>query len=244
MRNIKLITEYDGTNYHGWQSQINAVAVQDVLQSSIKKRTGEDCILIGSSRTDVGVHALGHVSNFVTASSIPPERFAYALNNMLPDDIVIKRSEEAEPDFHSRFWAKGKTYRYKVYNSPTPSALLRNRAYFVPDMLDVQSMEKAAGHFLGRHDFSAFQASGSSAKSTERTITGVSLVKNDNIIEFEITGDGFLYNMVRIIAGTLVYVGMGKIQEAAIPQIIDGRDRRKAGKTAPAQGLYLVEVYY
>jgi len=244
MHNVKLIIEYDGTNYHGWQSQINARTVQDVVQEAIRKLTGEQCNLIGSSRTDVGVHALGQVANFYTSSTIPPERFSYALNSILPDDIVIKQSEEVDTDFHSRYCAKGKKYRYLIYNCPQPSALMRNRAYHVPYELDLQLMHQAAVHFLGKHDFSSFRASGSSVKTSERTIFHVSLKKDENLISFEIAGDGFLYNMVRIIAGTLVDVGRGRIAPHDIPSIINSRNRDKAGKTAPPQGLYLVEVYY
>ncbi len=245
MRNIKLIVEYDGTDYHGWQSQINAIAVQDVLQKALRKLTGEDCDLTGSSRTDTGVHALGQVANFMTESTIPAERFPQAIRSLLPGDVVVRHSEEVSPDFNSRFWAKGKKYRYLIHNSPHPSALLRNRAYHVPVKLDFGAMERAALHFVGKHDFAAFCATGSTVKSTERTITGVSLSSRDeDIIAFEITGNGFLYNMVRIITGTLIYVGMGKISPESIPAIIEGKDRTKAGKTAPPQGLYLVEVYY
>ncbi|MCR4436228.1 MAG: tRNA pseudouridine(38-40) synthase TruA [Clostridiales bacterium] len=265
MRNIKLTIEYDGTSYHGWQSQINALAVQDVIKKAIKKLTGEDCNLIGSSRTDTGVHAIGQCANFFTASSIPPDKFSYALNNLLPEDIVIRHSEEVSKDFHARFSAKGKKYRYLIHNSVFPSALMRNRAYHVHYPLDLDSMKKAAGYFLGKHDFSAFKASGGSEKTCERTIYGASLnidkgtvllsaegrqknrplvYPHDAMIEFEITGNGFLYNMVRIIVGTLVYVGIGKIRAEDIPDIIESRDRTRAGITAPAQGLYLVEVYY
>lgn len=244
MRNIKLTIEYDGTNYHGWQSQINAVAVQDVIEGALKKLTGEDCSLTGAGRTDVGVHALGQTANFFTGSRIPAERFSYALNSLLPEDIVVKKSEETSEDFHSRYSAKGKKYRYMIYNSGFPSALLRNRAYHVPYKLNFQSMQDATSFFLGTHDFSAFKSTGSSVKTNIRTITDVSLIRNREIIEFEISGDGFLYNMVRIIAGTLVEVGTGKIPVEAIPGIIEKKDRRGAGKTAPAQGLYLIEVFY
>jgi tRNA pseudouridine38-40 synthase len=244
MRNVKLIIEYDGTNYHGWQSQINALTVQDVIQEAIKKLTGEQCSLIGSSRTDVGVHAMGQVANFHNTSTIPPERFSYALNSVLPDDIVIRKSEEVDTNFHSRYCAKGKKYRYLIYNCTQPSALMRNRAYHVPCKLDLQLMQQAALHFLGKHDFSSFRASGSSVKTSERTIHHVSVKKDENLISFEISGDGFLYNMVRIIAGTLVEVGRGRIAPDDIPSIICSRNRSKAGKTAPPQGLYLVEVYY
>lgn len=255
MRNIKLTIEYDGTNYHGWQSQTNAVTVQYVVKRAIESLTGEDCDLVGSSRTDVGVHALGQVANFHTNSGIPGEKFAYALNNLLPEDIVIRESEDVSPDFHARFSSKGKKYRYLIYNSRKPSALLRNRAALVHLPLDIEAMQKALPYFLGRHDFSAFRASGSDTKTSERTITGISISENSNalpgpcskdskLIELEVSGDGFLYNMVRIIAGTLIYVGNGKIKYDDIPAIIESRDRRRAGQTAPAHGLYLVEVYF
>jgi len=244
LRNIKLTIEYDGTNYHGWQIQDNAITVQQVIQEAVSKLTGEKCELIGSSRTDVGVHALGMAANFKTCSTIPGDRFSFALNNLLPNDIVIKKSEEVSPDFHARFSCTGKKYRYLIYNSPTPSALLRNRAFYVPKALCVEDMRKAAEYFLGEHDFSAFAAAGGSTKTFVRKISSVSLDKRDDCIQFEITGNGFLYNMVRIIAGTLVDVGMGKISPDAIPKIIESGNRKMAGRTAPAHGLYLVEVYY
>ena len=244
MRNIRLLIEYDGTNYHGWQSQKNAAAIQDVMQEAIRRLTGEDCNLIGSSRTDVGVHALGQVANFLTGSSIPAGRFSYALNSMLPDDIVVKESMEVDSEFHSRYSARGKRYRYLIYNSDFPSALLRNRAFHVPQGLDFEAMEKAAAFFKGTHDFSAFKSSGSSVKTSVRTITGISLSRHEDIIELNIEGDGFLYNMVRIIAGTLVEVAMGKIPSSRVPGILESRDRKNAGKTAPAHGLYLMEVRY
>jgi tRNA pseudouridine38-40 synthase len=244
MKNIKLIIEYEGTNYHGWQSQINALTVQDIIKAAITKLTDETCNLIGSSRTDVGVHAFGQVANFITESSIPGVKFSYALNSFLPKDIVIKKSEEVELDFHSRYWALGKKYKYLILNASHPSALLRNYGYHAKSVLNFEDMQQAAGYFLGRHDFSAFKSTGSDVKSNERTITGVSLEKKDELIEFQISGDGFLYNMVRIIVGTLIEVGQGKLKGSDIPGIIQSKDRKRAGKTAPAHGLYLVEVYY
>lgn len=266
MRNIKLTIEYDGTNYHGWQSQLNADAVQDVVKKAVKKLTGEDCNLIGASRTDSGVHALGQVANFLTGSKIPIDKFPKALNSVLPDDVVIRNAEEVDETFHSRFAAKGKKYRYLIYNSKLPSALLRNRAYHVPFWLDLEAMKLACGALTGRHDFSAFRAAGSNVKTSERTIFKAELsfdatVENrpqcrrpspmsqivpwePRLIEFEIEGDGFLYNMVRIIAGTLVEIGMGGIPAGSMAEIICSRQRNRAGKTAPAHGLYLVEVYY
>lgn len=244
MRNIRLLIEYDGTAFHGWQSQINARAVQDEVSRAIKIVTGEDCILTGSSRTDTGVHALGQVANFWTDSKIPPDKYVYALRSVLPEDIVIRRSEEVASDFHSRYSAKGKKYRYIIYNSEMSSALLRNRAYHIPSKLDYNAMCKAVSYFPGTHDFSAFRATGSSVKTSVRTIFEAALDKDGDIICFTISGNGFLYNMVRIMVGTLVEVGLGKIDPDSIPDIIKGRDRKRAGKTAPAQGLYLEEVYY
>lgn len=244
MPNIKLIIEYDGTDYHGWQSQINAVTVQDTVKKAIHKLTGEDCNLIGSSRTDHGVHALGQTANFLTRSAIPADKFSFALNTLLPADVVIKSSEQVGEEFHARFSAKGKKYRYLIHNSVFPSALMRDRAFHVYYDLNFGAMEKAAGFFTGKHDFSAFRASGSDTKTSERTIFEASLTRAGNLIAFEISGDGFLYNMVRIIAGTLMDVGMGKLPPEAVPAVIESRDRKRAGRTAPPQGLYLVEVYY
>lgn len=244
MRNIKLTIEYDGTAYHGWQSQTNAAAVQDVVASAVSRLIGGNCSVTGSSRTDTGVHALGQVCNFHTNSAIPADKFAYALNALLPEDIVIRKSEEVAEDFHARFSTKGKKYRYLFYNSIFPSALLRNRACHVYYPLDIGAMQKAAGYFTGTHDFTAFSAVGGSVKTTVRTITEAVVARDGELVEFAVTGDGFLYNMVRIIAGTLAEVGFGRIKAEDIPEIIDSRDRRKAGRTAPAHGLYLVEVYY
>ncbi len=247
MRNIKLTIEFDGTAYHGWQSQINAVTVQDTVSAAVNALTGEDCSLFGSSRTDAGVHALGYVCNFHTNSAIPEDKFAFALNTMLPKDIVIKGSQEVPSDFHARFSAKAKTYRYLIYNAVFPTALLRNRAYHIYYPLDIGQMQAAAAQFVGTHDFYAFSAAGGSVKTTVRTITAATVTRHNqdnNLVEFHITGDGFLYNMVRIIAGTLIEVGIGKLKPDDIPELILGRDRRKAGRTAPAHGLYLVEVFY
>ncbi|MEN6313533.1 MAG: tRNA pseudouridine(38-40) synthase TruA [Clostridiaceae bacterium] len=244
MRNIKLTIEYDGTAYHGWQSQINATAVQDVVASAVSSLTGENCSVTGSSRTDTGVHALGQVCNFHTNSPIPADKFAYALNTLLPEDIVIRKSEDVPDGFHARFSARGKKYRYLFYNSVFPSALLRNRAFHVYYPLDIAAMHKAAGCFTGTHDFAAFSAAGGSVKTTVRTITEAAVVRDDELVGFTVAGDGFLYNMVRIIAGTLVEVGFGRIKADDIPEIIDSCDRKRAGRTAPAHGLYLVEVYY
>lgn len=244
MRNIKLILEYDGSNYHGWQSQANASSIQGVLEKAVSKLTGESCQIIGSGRTDAGVHALGQVANFFTNSKIPSEKFSYAINNLLPPDIVIKKSEEAGSDFHARFSATGKKYIYRIRNSIQPSALYRNKELHVRTPLDVTLMQASALYFLGEHDFAAFQASGSSVKTTVRKIYEIKLTNNDDIISLEITGNGFLYNMVRIITGTLIDVGVEKLKANDISEILQSRDRRRAGKTVPPYGLYLAQVFY
>ncbi len=245
MRKIKLKIEYDGTNYHGWQIQKNAISVQETIEKSISKLLENKVGIVGCSRTDVGVHAYGQVAHFITDSSIPGDKFSYAINNLLPSDIVIKQSEEVSEDFHSRYSAKGKKYRYLIYNGAHASAIMRNRTYHVRPELDFKNMQKAAKYFVGEHDFAAFQATGGQVRSTVREIFSIELQKKeDNLISIEVSGNGFLYNMVRIIAGTLIYVGMGKIDADEIPLIIDSLDRTRAGKTAPAEGLYLMEIYY
>ncbi len=245
MRNIKLTIEYEGTNYHGWQVQKNAVTVQECFEKALSRLLGEKTGVVGCSRTDVGVHACGQVAHFFTDAAIPGEKFSYALNNLLPSDIVVQKSEEVPENFHARYSSKGKRYRYLICNSPHQSALMRNRACHVRPELDFEQMRKAAVHFTGEHDFAAFQATGGQVRSTVREIYSTAVKRReDSLIELEVTGNGFLYNMVRIIAGTLIYVGMGKLAESDIPGIISGLDRTRAGKTAPAQGLYLMEIYY
>lgn len=244
MRNIKLTIEYEGTNYHGWQVQENAVTVQGMMIRAIKGLTGENINLIGCSRTDVGVHAKGQIANFMTNASIPPDRISYALNRLLPADIVVRKSEEVDCDFHARFCSKGKTYRYLIYNSQFPSALLRNRACHVSHGLSLESMAKGASFIKGCHDFSAFRASGSDVKSSVRDVRSLELYREGDLIGMVISGDGFLYNMVRIIAGTLIEVGSGRFQPADVKDIMESRDRRRAGRTASAHGLYLEEIFY
>jgi tRNA pseudouridine38-40 synthase len=230
--------------YNGWQSQNNAVAIQDIVKNAVSRLTGEEVKLIGASRTDAGVHAYGQTANFHTASAIPADKFSFALNALLPEDIVIRRSEEVSPDFHARFSAKGKRYRYLIFNSRHPSALMRHRAYHVFYPLNIEHMRNAAEKILGTHDFSAFRASGSDTKTSVRTMTHVSVERQDEVIAFEIAGDGFLYNMVRIITGTLVEIGAGRLPADCMDEIIQEGNRVKAGRTAPPQGLYLVEVLY
>ncbi len=243
-KNIKLTLEYDGTNYCGWQKQPNTPTVQEALEKAIFKITGEDVDVIGSGRTDSKVHALGQVANFHTLSSIPEEKFALALNGVLPKDIVVRESEEKELNFHSRYQAVGKEYKYIIYNDKVRSPLKRNYSYFVNYELDIDSMKYALNFFGGTHDFSAFMSTGSSIIGTTRTITGAELVENENMIEITIRGTGFLYNMVRIIVGTLVDIGIGKIDKNLVEEIINSKDRNMAGHTAAAEGLYLSKVFY
>ncbi|MFA5523658.1 MAG: tRNA pseudouridine(38-40) synthase TruA [Tissierellales bacterium] len=244
MKNIKLIIEYDGTNYFGWQKQPNKMSIQETIEEAIGKITNEEIEIFGSGRTDRGVHARGQVANFLTTSTIPGERFRKAINSVLPSDIVITQSEEVDKSFHSRYSAKGKEYKYLFYNRKVQSPLLRNYAYHIPQELVFRLMQNAVDDLIGTHDFVAFMASGSSVKDTIRTIYEVSLTKDQEIVELKIKGNGFLYNMVRIIAGTLVDIGIGKIDSNDIPEIISSKDRKKAAHTAPSHGLYLEKVLY
>lgn len=246
MRNIKLLIEYDGTNYSGWQIQPNASSIQQEIENAVLRITGQKCHLNGSGRTDAGVHARGQVANFKTESRVPAERFAYAINSMLPRDIVIKDSCEVDLDFHARFSAVGKKYSYQILNSQFPSALMRNYAYHINygEKLDLGKMKAAASLFLGEHDFFGFMATGSKVKDTIRTIYEISIKNENDSIQILYHGNGFLYNMVRIITGTLLNAAIGKISVSDIPEIICSKDRSLAGITVPACGLYLEEVIY
>lgn len=195
-------------------------------------------------RTDAGVHATCQVANFKTNSNLPVEKFAIAINSKIKKSIVIKNAEEVEEDFHARFCCKKKTYRYIINNSEYGTAIYRNLEYHVPQKLDIEEMKKAIKYFEGEHDFKAFKSSGTSSKSSVRTIYKTEIIEKDNRIYIELTGNGFLYNMVRIISGTLVEVGLGKIKAEDIPNIIEQKDRQKAGKTLPPHGLYLINVEY
>lgn len=245
MRNIKLIIEYDGKNFAGWQSQPDKISVQSEIEKAIKEVTGENVDLTASGRTDAGVHALGQVANFHTESKIDVNKIPYALNAKLPKSIVIKSAEEVDERFHSRYLCKGKTYRYIINNNEFPSALERYREFHIAQKLDVEKMKKALKYFEGTHDFKGFKSSGGSEKKTTvRTLTKLELKEKDGIIKIELSGDGFLYNMVRIIVGTIVDVGLGKIKLEDLEVIINSKDRTKAGRTLPPHGLYLVEVRY
>lgn len=247
MRNIRLTIEYDGKDFNGWQKQPNKLNIQGEIERAIELITGEENIdLIASGRTDAGVHALGQVANFKTNNeSIPIEKFAVALNTKLKRSIRIKKAEEVDERFHSRYTCKRKTYRYIINNNECESAIYRNFEYHMPIKLNIEAMQKAVTYFEGEHDFKAFKASGTSSKSSVRKIYLAEVKKADeNRIYIELTGNGFLYNMVRIIAGTLVDVGMGKTNPEEIPEIIKQGDRKLAGKTLPPSGLFLMKVEY
>lgn len=236
---------YDGTAYHGFQRQENGLTVQECLETAVKKLTGEKVNIIGCGRTDAGVHAINYTANFLSDTKIPAERIPLALNAYLPPDIRVFAAEDAKDDFHARFSATGKTYVYKIVTGNVYNVFLKNYSWFYPGKLDVAEMKKGAAHFLGTHDFKAFMAAGSPRKTTVRTIKELTVTqKGEDEIEIEITADGFLYNMVRIIAGTLLYVGCGKIKESEIPSIIESGDRTRAALTAPPEGLALKETYY
>jgi len=243
-RNIKLTIEYDGSHYHGWQCQKDVASVQETLSKAIKKLTGEDIMPEGAGRTDEGVHAYGQVANFRTKSSIPAEKFTPALNTHLPEDIVIVASEEVDPNFHARFSAKGKHYRYIVLNRPQRSAIWAKRAWHVRGELDFEAMVKASQYFVGRHSFKAFCASGHNIKNFERTIFLSQWRREGDLLIFDTKGEGFLYNMVRIMVGTMVDIGKGRFKPEVIKEAIETGERNNLGVTAPPYGLYLMEVYY
>ena len=244
MRRIHLIVEYDGTAYAGWQRQANAMTVQEKLERAILKLTGEELCVSGASRTDAGVHALGQSAHFDTESRIPADKFSFALNTMLPPDIRVTRSEEVSPEFHARFSTRGKRYRYLFHAAPHAGALTRNTHAHVIYPLNVEKMQIEAQDLVGTHDFAAFAASGSVVKDTVRTIYRAEVAASGSEIRLIVEGSGFLYNMVRIIAGTLIGVGSGKLEPGAFRRAIASGDRLDLGITAPAHGLTLMEVFY
>ena len=244
MRNIKLVIEYDGKDFNGWQKQPTKLNIQGEIERAIQDITGEEVELIASGRTDAGVHSLGQVANFKTNSNIPVEKVPIALNTKLKRSIRILEAEEVDENFHSRYNCKKKTYRYVINNSKNGTAIYRNLEYNFSQELDVEKMKEAAEYFIGEHDFKGFKASGTSSKSSVRTIYKAEVYRENEKVIIELTGNGFLYNMVRIISGTLIDVGIGKIKPEEITEIINSGERECAGKTLPPQGLYLVKVEY
>lgn len=244
MKRIKLTVAYDGTNYHGSQIQNNGETIEGVLKRELEKLLKEKICLIGASRTDAGVHARGNVYVFDTNSRIPPEKFSYALNARLPEDIRIQDSCQVPQQFHPRHQDTIKTYEYRILNRKFPLPEHRLYAHFSYDTLNLEKMQEACAYFIGEHDFASFCAAGSQVESTVRTIYDLKVEKAGEIVTVSVTGNGFLYNMVRILVGTLLKVGKGEIEPKEIPAIIEGKDRSLAGPTAPARGLTLAKIRY
>lgn len=244
MRNIKLIVEYDGSRYFGLQKQPNKETVQSEIERAIKEVTSEDITINYSGRTDAGVSAYGQVISFNTNTDIPADKLCMALNAHLKNSIIVQSAEDVDSSFHPRYSCKGKKYMYVINNSKYGSAIYRKNEYHVPQRLDVESMKEAIKYFEGTHDFKGFKASGTSNKDSVRTIYEAQIRTDNDRIYIILRGNGFLYNMVRIITGTLIDVGLGKIQPKEITSIIQSQDRKRAGKTVPPHGLYLMEVYY
>ncbi len=244
MRNIKITIEYDGKDFNGWQKQTEKLNIQGEIERAIEIITGEKVNVIGSGRTDAGVNALNQVANFKIENKMPIEKIPYALNSQLKRSIRIKSAEEVDERFNSRYNAKKKTYIYTINNSEQGTAIYRNMQYHYPIKLDENKMNEGAKYFIGEHDFKAFKASGTSSKSSVRKIYDAKVIRENDLIKIILTGNGFLYNMVRIIAGTLVEVGTGKINPEKVKEIIELKDRKNAGKTLPPTGLCLYNVEY
>ncbi len=244
MKRILLSVEYDGTAYAGWQRQQNGLAVQQVLEETLALACGHPVTVTGSSRTDAGVHALAQQVHFDTGCSIPPEKYPFVLNTMLPADIRVHSGREVPPDFHARFLACGKTYTYRILNARHGSALYRNLCWHVPVPLDTAPMRDALPTLSGTHDFVAFQASGGTAKTTIRTMDCADLTREGERLTLIVSGNAFLYNMVRIIAGTLVEIGLGRLAPDSFARAIESGNRLDLGMTAPPHGLELTQVRY
>ncbi len=244
MKNIKLILQYDGTVYHGFQIQPDVTTIQGVLEDTIFKLLGEKVHICGCSRTDAGVHAVQYVASFMLATPIPSKKIAFVMNNALPKDIRILSSEEADKNFHSRFSCLAKTYRYVINTNPDADVFSKNYEWQLRHDLDANAMQMAAKHIVGEHDFRSFMTTGPEMENTTRNVHSLEIVKEDNLIKIYIKADGYLYNMVRIITGTLVSVGEGRISPDSVKEIIAKKDRNFAGPTAPPQGLALYEIYY
>ena len=242
MRRIRLTVAYDGTNYVGWQEQPNGVSIENVIRNALRKLLSEDVTVIGASRTDSGVHSDGNLCVFDTGSRIPAEKFAIALNEFLPRDIVVQRSEEVAPDYHPRKVNSVKTYEYRILNRKIPIPKERAYSYFYYYDLDAAAMDRAAKCLLGEHDFRSFCSIRTDVEDTVRRIYSAEVRRTGDIITFRISGNGFLYNMVRIIVGTLVKIGTGFLEETDMKRILEARDRSKAGPRAPACGLTLVSI--
>lgn len=244
MKRIKLTVAYDGTHYCGWQIQKNGITVEEVLNQTLSKFFKQDITVIGASRTDSGVHAMGNVAVFDADVTMPPDKISYAINNLLPNDIRIQQSEEVAADFHPRYCDTRKTYEYSIYNAQFPNPMVRLYSHFVYFHLDEEKMQQAANYLIGEHDFKSFCTPKEGVENTVRTIYEIKVRREGNMVRIRINGNGFLYNMVRIIVGSLLKVGMGMFPPEQMKEILEAKDRTKAGHKAPACGLALLEVEY
>ena len=244
MKRIKLTVAYDGTDYCGWQIQKNGITVEEVLNRALSRLTGEEITVVGASRTDAGVHARGNVAVFDTDTRIPAERIVYAVNALLPEDVVVVRSEEVPAGWHPRKCVSVKTYEYRILNKEFPDPDRRRDTYFVSFSLDIERMRRAAEYLKGEHDFKSFCSAQTAVETTVRTIYDLDIKKEGEIITIRVRGNGFLYNMVRIIAGTLAGVGRGYFEPEDMERMLEAKDRTQAGVTAPPQGLTLVGIEY
>lgn len=244
MKRVKMVVAYDGTNYCGWQVQPNGITIEEVLNRSLSNLLGEKIEVMGASRTDSGVHSLGNVAVFDTDTRMPADKIAFALNQRLPEDIVVQGSCEVPLTWHPRYQESTKTYEYRILNRTFRMPTRRLDTYFYHYPLDVEQMSEAASYLVGTHDFASFCAANAQVKSTVRTIYSCTAQKENDIITIRVTGNGFLYNMVRIIAGTLIEVGAGKRRPVEIKDILAAENRDAAGPTAPAQGLTMMGIEY
>ena len=244
MKRVKIVVAYDGTNYCGWQVQPNGLSVQEVLEKHLSDLLCEEIRITGASRTDAGVHALGNVAAFNTSARMAADRISFAMNTRLPADIRIQESAEVPMEFHPRFANTVKTYEYRIFNRKFPDPTKRLYSFFYHYPLDVEKMQRAASYLVGEHDFKSFCSIHTQAETAVRTIYSLDVIREGDMIRIRVTGNGFLYNMVRILAGTLINVGFGVTDPAEIPGMIEARDRQAAGPTAPAHGLTMIGIEY
>ncbi len=244
MRNFKVTIWYCGSAYHGWQIQNNSLTIQEIFQKCLSDLLDRPTAVNGCSRTDAGVHAREYVLNFTTDSTITCRGIVFGMNSRLPDDIGVKSCEEVPLDFHARFDCKGKEYEYLIHNSEYKNPFYMNTAYRSWYPIDEKKLDRAAKDFIGEHDFKAMCSAECTKDNTVRTIKSFDVHRQGDMVTFTVSGDGFLYNMVRIMVGTLLFINEGKLEQGDIPRIIQSRDRTKAGRTVPPQGLYLNKVFY
>jgi len=244
MRNLKVTIAYRGTAYHGFQKQDNAVGIQNILEEKLSYLTDAPVKINGCSRTDTGVHAREFCLNFTTEHSIPCGNVVRGMNSLLPEDISVLRCEEVPEEFHARYSCKGKEYMYLILNRTAKDPFLSDLALHYPYRLDIPLIEKAAQYFVGTHDFTSFCGTANQKEDSVRTVEYFTVQKNENLVKLLVKGDGFLYNMVRIMVGTLLFINEGKLSPDSIPAVLEAKDRNRAGRTVPAAGLYLNRLFY